>query len=327
LNAEAIDKHKHPAQSSTPFTKGTAMQLVKHHVLRALLAASLASVITGHAADNTPENKPKSTADAKPGAKSEAKQKNIAIVNGVAIPQARLEFVAKSQLAQAQGQQGQPPLQDSPEFRNNLREILITREILYQEAVKRKLDKNPDYLTQLDLAKQQIILGVLIEDLGKKLTPSDADVHKEYERVKADRNGEIGKQYKSRHILVKDEADAKKIIADLDAGGDFAAIAKEKSEDTGTKAAGGELDWSEAESYVQPFGEALKALKKGERTKEPVKTNYGFHIIELEDVKSVPFPEFEQVKSQIQQQLATKVRDDYIADLRAKAKIQKIDPK
>ena len=218
-------------------------------------------------------------------------------------------------------------MQDSPEFRNNLREILITREILYQEAVKRKLDKNADYQTQLDLAKQQIILAVLIDDLSKKLTPSEADVRKEYERVKAERGGEVGKQYKSRHILVKEEADAKQIIADLDAGGDFAAIAKEKSQDTGTKEEGGQLDWSEAEGYVQPFGEALKALKKGERTKEPVKTSYGYHIIELEDVKSVPFPEFDQVKPQIQQQLATKVRDDYIADLRAKAKVQKIDPK
>ena len=304
------------------------MQSVKHHVLLALLAACFATA--GYAAENKPESTPKKSADTKPEAKLETKQKNVALVNGIGIPQSRLDFVAKSQLAQSQGQQGQPgqqPLQDSPEFRNNLREILITREILYQEAVKRKLDKNADYQTQLDLAKQQIILAVLIEDLNKKLTPTEADVRKEYERVKAERSGEIGKQYKSRHILVKEEADAKQIIADLEGGGDFAAIAKEKSEDTGTKEQGGELDWSEAEGYVQPFGEALKALKKGERTKEPVKTSYGYHIIELVDVKSVPFPDFDQVKTQIQQQLATKVRDDYIADLRTKAKVQKIDPK
>jgi peptidyl-prolyl cis-trans isomerase C len=305
------------------------MQSVKHHVLLALLAACFATTSAGYAA----ETKQKDAADSKPAkaeSKPAAKQKNVAVVNGVGIPQSRLDFVAKSQLAQAQQQQGQPgqqPLQDSPEFRDNLREILITREILYQEAVKRKLDKNADYQTQLDLAKQQIILAVLIEDLSKKLNPSDADVHKEYERVKAERSGEAGKQYKSRHILVKEEADAKQIIADLDAGGDFAAIAKEKSQDTGTKDEGGELDYSEAESYVQPFGEALKALKKGERTKEPVKTSYGYHIIELEDVKSVPFPEFDLVKAQIQQQLATKVRDDYIAELRAKAKVQKMDIK
>ena len=302
------------------------MQLVKHHLLPALLAACFATASAGYAADTKPQNKPKNTAETKP----DAKQKNVAIVNGIGIPQSRLDFVAKSQLAQAQAQQGQPgqqPQQDTPEFRNNLREILITREILYQEAIKRKLDKNLDYQTQVDLARQQIILVVLIEDLSKKLTPTEADLRKEYERVKAERGADAGKQYKSRHILVKEEADARQIIADLDAGGDFAAIAKEKSEDTGTKEEGGELDWSEAEGYVQPFGEALKTLKKGERTKEPVKTTYGYHIIELEDVKSVPFPEFDQVKPQIQQQLATKMRDDYIADLRTKAKVQKIDPK
>lgn len=305
------------------------MQSVRHPFLLALLAAFFATAATGYAA----ETKQKDAADSKPAkaeSKPDARQKNVAIVNGIGIPQTRLDFVAKSQLAQAQQQQGQPgqqPLQDSPEFRDNIREILITREILYQEAVRRKLDKNPDYQVQLDLAKQQIILAVLIEDLSKKLNPSEADVRKEYERVKAERGGEAGKQYKSRHILVKEEADAKQIIADLDAGGDFAAIAKEKSEDTGSKEGGGELDWSEAEAYVQPFGVALKALKKGERSKEPVKTNYGYHIIELEDVRSVPFPEFDQVKTQIQQQLATKVRDDYIADLRAKAKVQKVDPK
>jgi len=302
------------------------MQLVKHHLLLALLAACFATATAGYAADTKPQNKPKNTAEAKP----DAKQKNVATVNGIGIPQARLDFVAKSQLAQSQAQQGQPgqqPQQDTPEFRNNLREILITREILYQEAIKRKLDKNLDYQTQVDLARQQIILALLIEDLSKKLTPTEADLRKEYERVKAERGADAGKQYKSRHILVKEEAVALQIIADLDAGGDFAAIAKEKSEDTGTKEEGGELDWSEAEGYVQPFGEALKTLKKGERTKEPVKTTYGYHIIELEDIKSVPFPEFDQVKPQIQQQLATKMRDDYIADLRAKAKVQKIDPK
>ena len=306
------------------------MQLVKHLFLLALLAACCAAAAAGYAAENKPEGKPKNTADAKPEAKSETKQKNVAIVNGIGIPQSRLDFVAKSQLAQSQAQQGQPgqqPLQDSPEFRNNLREILITREILFQEAVRRKLDKNLDYQIQLDLARQQIILAVLIEDLSKKLTPTDANVRKEYERVKAEHGGEMGKQYKARHILVKEEADAKQIIVDLDAGGDFAAIAKEKSEDTGTKEQGGELDWSEAESHVQPFGEALKKLAKGERTKEPVKTTYGYHIIELEDVKSVPFPDYDQVKPQIQQQLATKMRDDYIAGLRTKAKIQKIDSK
>jgi peptidyl-prolyl cis-trans isomerase C len=306
------------------------MQLVKQPILLALLAAGFIIAAPDYAADTKQKDAADSKSAVKAEAKSDGKQKNVALVNGIGIPQARLEFVAKSQLAQAQSQQGQPgqqPLQDSPEFRNNLREILITREILYQEGIKRKLDKSPDYQVQLDLAKQQIILQVLIADLSKTLTPTEADVRKQYDRVKAERSGEAAQQYKARHILVKDEAAAKQIIVDLDAGGDFAAIAKEKSEDTGTKEEGGELDWSEAEGYVQPFGEALKAMKKGERTKEPVKTSFGYHIIELEDVRPVPFPPFDQVKGQIEQQMATKLRDDYIADLRAKAKIQKIDPK
>ncbi len=253
---------------------------------------------------------------------TEEKQKNAAIVNGVPIPEARVDFVAKSQVAQSQGQQ-----QDTPEFRENVREILITREVLYQEAIKRKLDKNPEYVTQLDLAKQQIILGVLLEDLGKSLKPTDADMRKEYERVKAESGGDAGKQYKARHILVKDEAEAKQIIADLAKGADFAKLAAEKSQDPGSKDTGGELDWSEAEVYVEPFGNALKSLKKGETTKEPVQTNYGYHVIVLDDVRAKTFPEYDVVKDQIAQSLATKTRDDYIAELRKKAKITMPDGK
>jgi peptidyl-prolyl cis-trans isomerase C len=253
-------------------------------------------------------------------AHAEDKQKNVAIVNGIPIPEARVDFVAKSQIAQSQGQQ-----QDTPEFRENVREILITREVLYQEAIKRKLDSKPEYVTQLDLAKQQIMLGVLLEDLTKTTKPSDEDMRKEYERVKAQSSGDAGKEYKARHILVKDEAQAKQIIADLAKGGDFAKIAAEKTEDPGSKDSGGELDWSEAEVYVAPFADALKSLKKGETTKEPVKTNYGYHVIQLEDVRSRAFPEYDAVKDQIGQSLATKARDDYIAELRTKAKITNPD--
>ena len=278
------------------------MYLVKPASLLALAATCLAVLPAGYAADT--------------------KQKNVAVVNGVPIPQARIDFVAKAQIAQSQGQQ-----QDGPEFRDNLREIMITRQILYQEALKRKLDKNPDYQLQLDLAKQQIILGVLFEDINKTTRPTDADVVKEYERVKVQQGGNGGVQYKVRHILVKEEAEANQVLADLQNGGDFAKIAAEKSIDPGSKENGGQLDWAETQAYVQPFGEALRALKKGEMTKEPVKTDYGYHIIELQDVRTLPFAPLEQVKAQIQQTLANKAREDYISGLRAKAKIQKINPK
>jgi peptidyl-prolyl cis-trans isomerase C len=279
------------------------MQPVNSALLLALFAASAALLPASHAADDT-------------------KQKNAAIVNGVPIPQARVDFVAKGQIAQSQGQQ-----QDGPEFRENVREILITREVLYQEAIKRKLDKNADYITQLDLAKQQIILGVLLEDINKTTKPSEADVRKEYDRVRAESGGDAGKQYKARHILVKEEAEAKQVIADLAKGGDFAKIAQEKTQDPGSKDTGGELDWAEAENYVEPFGNALKSLKKGEISKEPVKTNYGYHVIELQDVRAKTFPEFDAVKAQVEQSLASKARDDFIASLRSKAKVTKVDPK
>ncbi|HWA14532.1 MAG TPA: peptidylprolyl isomerase [Burkholderiales bacterium] len=277
------------------------MQSVKSAILLACITGAALLSAAGHAED---------------------KQKNAAIVNGVPIPEARVEFVAKGQIAQSQGQQ-----EDTPEFRDNVREILITREVLYQEAIKRKLDKNPDYVTQLDLAKQQIILGLLIDDLGRTLKPSDADLRKEYDRVKAQTGGDAGKQYKARHILVKDEAEAKQVIADLAKGGDFAKLAQEKTQDPGSKDTGGELEWSEAEVYVEPFANALKSLKKGETTPEPVQTPYGYHVIRLDDVRTKAFPEFDAVKNQIAQSLAGKVRDDYIADLRAKAKITKVDAK
>jgi peptidyl-prolyl cis-trans isomerase C len=277
------------------------MQSVKSAILLACFTGAALLSAAGHAED---------------------KQKNAAIVNGVPIPEARVDFVAKGQIAQSQGQQ-----EDTPEFRENVREILITREVLYQEAVKRKLDKNADYVTQLDLAKQQIILGLLIDELGRTLKPSDADMRKEYERVKAQTGGDAGKQYKARHILVKDEAEAKQVIADLAKGADFAKLAQEKTQDPGSKDTGGELDWSEAEVYVEPFGNALKSLKKGETTKEPVQTQYGFHVIRLDDVRAKAFPEYDLVKDQIAQSLATKVRDDYIAELRSKAKITKTEAK
>jgi len=281
------------------------MALVKPALLLALSLACAVTTTLTQAAEPKP-----------------AKQKNAAIVNGVGIPQARVDFVAKSQVVQSQGQQ-----QDTPEFRDNVREILITREILYQEAVKRKLDKHPDYITQMDLAKQQIILGVLLEDLNKTLKPSEADIRKEYDRVKAESGGNAGKEYKSRHILVKDEAEAQQIIAELDAGADFAKLAAEKTQDPGSRDDGGELDWTEADVYVEPVANALKSLQKGERTKTPVKTPYGYHVIELQDVRERAFPEFDLVRDRIEQNLATKARDDFIENLRAKAKITKLDPK
>jgi peptidyl-prolyl cis-trans isomerase C len=266
--------------------------------LCALSAALLALPLCAKAAEPTTSTKP------------------IAKVNGVSIPESRFELVAQGQISQGQ--------QDGPQFREELREILITREVLAQEAVRRKLDKDPHYIAQLDVVKQQILLGVLFEDFVKKNEPTEAAMRKEYDRVKTETDSAGRKQYLSRHILVKQEDEAKAIIEQLQGGGDFAAIAKEKSTDTGSREEGGQLGWSESERFVAPFGDALRQLKKGEFTRQPVQTQFGFHVVQLMDERPVPFPEFDAVKSEIRQGLLAKARDDYIDGLRAKAKIEKV---
>jgi peptidyl-prolyl cis-trans isomerase C len=268
------------------------------NVLYALTVASLALPLYVCAAEPATSTKP------------------IAKVNGVSIPQSRFELVARSQLAQGQ--------EDNPQFREDLREILITREVLAQEALRRKLDKDPGYVAQMDVMKQQILLGVLFEEFVKKNEPTEAAMHKEYDRVKAETAGTGRKQYLSRHILLKEESEAKAIIEQLQGGGNFEAIAKEKSTDTGSRDDGGALGWSEPERFVAPFGEALRQLKKGEFTKQPVQTQFGYHVVMLVDERPVPFPEFDAVKDQIRQGLMGKSRDEYIDGLRAKAKIEKI---
>jgi len=240
----------------------------------------------------------------------------IAKVNGVTIPHSRFDIVAKSQISQGQ--------EDNAAFREDLREVLITREVLAQEALKRKLDKDPAYTAQMDVMRQQILLGVLFDDFIKKNEPNEAAMRKEYDKVKADNEKSGRKEYLSRHILLKDEATAKAVIEQLQGGADFAAIAKEKSVDPGSADKGGELGWSEPERFVGPYGDALKTLKKGEYTKEPVQTQFGFHVVQVLDERAPPFPEYDSVKDQIRQSLLSKARDDYIGNLRAKAKIEKV---
>ena len=277
------------------------------HSLRfALLLGALLAPLAAVAAD---KDKPAADKPAATGGKI------IAKVNGAPILQSRFDVILKSQTAHGQ--------QDTPEFREELRDVLITREVLAQEALKRKIDKDPMYLAQLDVMKQQILLTLLFEDFMKKSAPTEEAIHSEYERVKADAAKSPRKEYKARHILVKEEADAKAIIEQLQNGADFAALAKEKSIDPGSKDNGGELEWSEADHYVGPFGDALKSLKKGETTKEPVHTSYGYHVIQLADERPVPFPEYDRVKTQIRDSLVARAREDFVTKLREKAKIEK----
>jgi len=204
---------------------------------------------------------------------------------------------------------------DTPEIRNAVKEELNTRELLAREAKKQGLDKNPDVKTQMDLASQTVLVRAYVSDWVKKNPVPEADLKKEYESIKS----QIGdKEYKVRHILVKTEDEAKNIITELQKGAKFDELAKARSEDPGSKEKGGDLDWNAPANFVKPFGDAMKATPKGKFTPQPVQTQFGWHVIEVEDVRDAKVPAFEDVKPQLQQRLQAQWLDKYFKDLRAK---------
>ncbi|MGE5794737.1 MAG: peptidylprolyl isomerase, partial [Bacteroidota bacterium] len=215
----------------------------------------------------------------------------VATVNGVAIPKSRVDIVVR-----AQQQRGVP---DSEGLRNEIKEQLIVREIVAQEAAKKGLAKSPDVLAQLELSRQEVLWGAYIAEFIKNTPISDAQIKTEYERVKAQR-GE--KEYKVRHILVEKEDEAKQVIADLKKGRKFEELAKQ-SKDPGSKDRGGDLDWNAPAGYVKPFADAMVKLTKGKYTEAPVQTQFGWHVILLEDVRDTKFPTLDEAKPQIGQAL------------------------
>jgi peptidyl-prolyl cis-trans isomerase C len=236
---------------------------------------------------------------------------NIAIVNGKAVPKARLDA-----LAQQIESSGRPV---TPEMQGQLREEVIAREVFMQEADKLGLAATEDFKAQMELARQTLLIRQLFADFQKKNPVTDADLKAEYDKFAA-ANG--GKEYKARHILVDKEADAKSIIATLKKGGKFEDIAKKKSKDTGSGANGGDLDWANPSSYVPEFSAALLKLNKGQLSAEPIKTQFGYHVIRVDDVRDVKLPAFEEVKPQISQQMQQEKLGTFQQNLRTKAKVE-----
>jgi peptidyl-prolyl cis-trans isomerase C len=239
-----------------------------------------------------------------------AKGKAFATVNGRAISQSAADAIMAQQKAQ-----GAP---DSPEQRKALREQLISRELLTQEAKKLGVDKNNVVITQLELARQNIYINAFLQEYAKAHPISDAQLKNDYETIKAQLGGT---EYKSRHILVEKEDDAKAIIENLDKGAKFDELAKQ-SKDPGSRENGGDLGWSSAGSYVKPFGEALAKLEKGKYTLAPVKTDFGYHVIMLEDSRPLTPPAFDTVKPQLAQRAQQAQIEKLVTDLRAKAKVE-----
>jgi peptidyl-prolyl cis-trans isomerase C len=200
-----------------------------------------------------------------------------------------------------------------------LRDEVIAREIFMQEADKQGLAQTDDFRNQMELARQSILIRELFSDFQKKNPVTDAEMKAEYDKFVA---ANSGKEYKARHILVEKEDQAKAILASLKKGGKFEDIAKKQSKDPGSGANGGDLDWANPEGYVPEFSQALVKLNKGQTVDAPVKTQFGWHIIRLDDVRTPQLPPFDQVKPQLQQQMVQQKLGKYQEELRAKAKIE-----
>jgi peptidyl-prolyl cis-trans isomerase C len=238
-----------------------------------------------------------------------AQAQNITMVNGKPVPKARVDT-----LIQQATRAGQPV---TPELQAQARDQVVLREIFVQEATKRGLAASPDVAAQMALARESILIRELFEDYRKKNPVTDEAAKAEYDKFKAQATG---MEYRARHILVEKEDDAKALIVQIKAGAKFEDLAKKNSKDTGSAENGGDLDFAKADSYVPEFGGALAKLKKGEMTDVPVKSQFGYHIIRLDDTREATFPGFDEVKGQIKQRLEQAKMQQYQEELRSKAK-------
>lgn len=234
----------------------------------------------------------------------------IATVNGKQIKQSVYDYIAKD--ATARGQKVDDQVKQA------ITNKLIDSELVYQEAQKMGLDKQPDYIAREELSRRELLTSSYLQDFVKKNPISDADTKAAYEQYK---KAYGDKEYSARHILVKTEAEAKDIIAQLGKGADFAKLAKEKSMDPGSKDKGGDLGWFSPATMVKPFSDAVADLQKGAVSANPAQTQFGWHVIKLVDTRSAQPLAYDKVKEGLQKNLQQRNLEKMMSDLRTKAKI------
>jgi peptidyl-prolyl cis-trans isomerase C len=238
------------------------------------------------------------------------KSGTLATVNGKIVPKSRSDILAAGQMRQG--------IPDSPELRKQIGEELVRREILSQEAVKKALDKKPEVQVQLDLARQDVLVGAYLNEYARTHPVTEAAIKTEYEVVKA----KLGdKEYKARHVLVEKEDEAKAIIDSLKKGAKFEDVAKQ-SKDPGSKDRGGELGWANRASFTKPFADAMVQLAAGKYTETPIMSEHGWHVIQLDETRDLKLPSIDEAKGQISQQLQRRMVQQHGEELRAKAKVQ-----
>jgi peptidyl-prolyl cis-trans isomerase C len=236
---------------------------------------------------------------------------NVATVNGKPIPASRVDQVVKQVVAQGKAT-------DTPQLREAIKRDLIGREVLIQEADKQGVGGRAEVKSAIDNARQSIIINAMLADYVKKNPVKDAEIKTEYDRYKS----QVGdKEYHARHILVETEDQAKAIIAKLKGGAKFEELAKQTKDPSGA-ANGGDLDWATPASYVPEFSKALTSLQKGAVTETPVKTQFGYHVIKLEDTRAAKVPPLDEVKQQVAESLQQRKLQAFRDDLMKKAKIQ-----
>ena len=240
-----------------------------------------------------------------------ASAQNLAIVNGKPVPSSR----AKALIQQLE--RSGRPVDES--MMGQVKDEVIMREIFMQEALKRGVAKSKSYQEQMELARQSILIRELFNEYQTKNPVTDAQIKAEYDKYVA---ANAGQEYRARHILVADEAQAKALIASIQRGAKFEAVAQKESLDKGSGANGGDLDWASASTFVSEFSDAMVKLTKGNMTPVPVKSQFGWHIIRLDDVRPAELPAFEEVKAELGQQMQQQRLSDFQNDLRAKAKVE-----
>jgi peptidyl-prolyl cis-trans isomerase C len=269
-------------------------------LLPALILLSLSPLVQAQAPTATPAPAPAAAAANKP----------LAVVNGREIPALYGDLV-KSQMSQ-----GQP---DSPQLDARVRDSLINLELLSRAATEKGLEKEPRVAATLNIGRMDILAKAYLEDYVKAHPITDAEIQAAYDKVKAEA---VEPEYLAHHILVPTEAEANKLIADLNKKAKFDDLAKKYSKDPGSAKNGGALDWADRRAYVPEFSNALAGLKKGETTKTPVKTQFGYHIIRLDDTRKPQIPPLEAVRGEVVKQLQQQRVRDAITAARAGAKIE-----
>ncbi|HEU4851500.1 MAG TPA: peptidylprolyl isomerase [Telluria sp.] len=236
---------------------------------------------------------------------------NIATVNGKGIPASKVDQIVKQEVAQGKAA-------DTPQLRAQIKNALIAREVMVQEADKQGYGNKPEVKAAMDNARQSIVINALLADWVKKNPVSDAEIKAEYDKFKATMGD---KEYRARHILVPTEKEAVDLIAKIKGGAKFEDLAKAHSKD-GSAANGGDLDFASPANYMPEFSNAMVALKKGEVTTAPVKTQYGYHIIKLEDTRPAKLPALEEVKPQVAQSIQQRRLAEYRETLVKKATVK-----